>query len=80
MNGKTIQQVHCPRCAIRRTVRIGRSNLSFCFNCRMQWRPGYGAPTSARATAPAIDPVLQARLENYRAAVQAGFYNDGQYS
>jgi len=37
MNGKTIQHVHCPRCAIPRTVRIGRSNLSFCFNCRWQW-------------------------------------------
>ena len=23
---------------IPRTVRIGRSNVSFCFNCRLQWR------------------------------------------
>jgi hypothetical protein len=78
MNGKTIQQVHCPRCAIPRTVRIGRSNLSFCFNCRLQWRPGHGP--LPRAAAPAIDRVLQARFEIYRAAVQAGFYSDGPRS
>jgi len=38
MNGKTIQELHCPRCGNRRTVRVGRSNLSLCFNCRLHWR------------------------------------------
>jgi len=38
MNGKTIQALHCPRCGIQRTVRVGRTNLSLCFNCRLHWR------------------------------------------
>jgi hypothetical protein len=37
MYGVLIQEQRCPRCGIRRTVRIGRSHKSLCFNCRLLW-------------------------------------------
>lgn len=49
MNGKTIQELRCPYCANRRTVRVGRSNLCLCFNCRFQWR-ALRAPSDGPAT------------------------------
>ena len=63
--GYLIQNVPCPRCAIRRTVRL-REGRSFCFNCRFQWHPA----------AYQFAPADRARLEVYRAAVRAGFYSD----
>ena len=38
MNGGIIvQERSCPRCGIRRTVRIGTLKVAFCFNCRLGW-------------------------------------------
>lgn len=31
-----IQEQSCPRCAMRRTVRLAAGGY-FCFNCRLQW-------------------------------------------
>jgi hypothetical protein len=37
MHSMTIQERLCPRCGIRRTVRLGRPRIAFCFNCRLRW-------------------------------------------
>ena len=75
MNGATIQERPCPRCAIRRTVRIARA--SFCFNCRLHWDGQWGqrsaAPVEPRYAFSAAEIT---RLKIYRAAVRAGFYTD----
>jgi hypothetical protein len=78
----TIQYVRCPRCAIRRTVRLGTWG-AFCFNCRLQWdtlpaaQPATGV---AGSTPPPVQypfaPAELIRIERYRAAVQAGLYSD----
>ena len=79
MNGATIQEHPCPRCAIRRTVLIARA--SFCFNCRLHW-DGQWSQRSAAAVEPRPEPfhvftaAEVARLRIYRAAVRAGFYTD----
>ena len=65
MNGITILERSCPRCAHRRTVRIGTSAQLVCFNCRGQWTNDYAF----------TDLELQ-RLRAYRAAVSAGFFDD----
>jgi ribosomal protein L37AE/L43A len=64
MNGNTIQELPCPSCRNRRTVRVGRSSLSFCFNCRSQWAGG------------SITAAQRERFERYRGAVRAGLYRD----
>jgi hypothetical protein len=75
MNGATIQERPCPRCAIRRTVRI--AGTSFCHNCHLQWEGASGA-----AFLPRPEPAYfftaeeTARLMIYRVAAQAGYYND----
>ena len=73
-----IQQARCPRCAIRRTVRLGAWG-AFCFNCRLQW-PTREAPVSHPVGTPrpqhGLGPDAVARLAVYRAAVRAGFYSD----
>lgn len=79
MNGATIQQHPCPRCAIRRTVRIGR--VSFCFNCRLRWGSRWAEvfDTSAepRVQLPYTFTAAEtARLTIYRNAIRAGFYSD----
>jgi hypothetical protein len=72
MNGGLVIQLHqCPRCGILRTTRrFDDSGRAFCFNCRLQF-----AVTAAPAQR-TIEPALLERLRAYRAAVQAGFYND----
>jgi hypothetical protein len=77
-----IQEQTCPRCAIRRTVRLAAGGC-FCFNCRLQWstRQIAGAQPVARTTTPmlAARPLTvaeRARMAIYRAAVRAGFYSD----
>ena len=79
MNGATIQEHPCPRCAIRRTVRI--ASASFCFNCRLhwgsQWDKGLGATAEPRLEPSYTFTAAEtARLMVYRAAIQAGFYSD----
>jgi len=75
MNGATIQEHPCPRCAIRRTVRIAKA--SYCFNCGLHWGSQWGT-----ASAPVAEPAYAfttaetERLMIYRAAVRAGFYTD----
>ena len=75
MNGATIQEHPCPRCAIRRTVRIARA--SFCFNCKLHWgdQPGL-ASAAVPEPAYAFTVAETERLMIYRAAVRAGFYTD----
>jgi len=87
MNGATIQEQPCPRCAIKRTVRYNAA--SFCFNCRLTWSgipdpadlPGRRAIVALAAAAGsestyAFSAPEVARLKIYRAAVQAHFFND----
>jgi hypothetical protein len=78
MHTFTVQEQRCPRCAIRRTVRVGSDDRSFCFNCRYRWdprAPGSIEPVRIRAEA-IFTPAELARLRVYRRAVQAGFYSD----
>jgi ribosomal protein L37AE/L43A len=75
MNGAMIQEQTCPRCAIRRTVRI--AGASFCHNCHMYW---HGASHATFPPRPELAYVFTAqetaRLVIYRAAIRAGFYNN----
>jgi hypothetical protein len=79
MNGATIQEHPCPRCAIRRTVRI--ASASFCFNCRLQWGSQWAKALGATAE-PHLEPPYPftaaetTRLRIYRAAIHVGFYSD----
>jgi hypothetical protein len=75
--GYLIQERACPRCAIRRTVRLTAGN-SFCFNCRLQWstqQVARGQPvrwmTALPLTSHPFTPAEQARMAIYRAAVRA---------
>jgi ribosomal protein L37AE/L43A len=64
----TIQHQPCPRCHIRRTVRL--HGLNHCFNCQYQW--------AQRVYTPSF-PFTQRELERlniYRRAVRAGIYSD----
>jgi hypothetical protein len=80
--GYLIQERPCPRCAIRRTVRLAAGG-SFCFNCRLQWSTrqiarAQPAPrmTVLTLTSQSLTVAEWARLVIYRAAVRAGFYSD----
>ena len=71
----TIQELRCPRCGIRRTVRLGTWG-SVCLNCRRPLRAlasvDYEVPPMGRVfTASEL-----ARLESYRDAILAGLYSD----
>lgn len=69
--GFVIQLYQCPRCGIHRTTRrVDRPRRSFCFNCKLQFA------VTEDSLPRAIEPALLERLRVYRAAVQAGFYND----
>ena len=79
----TIVEFRCPRCAIRRTARLGEWGR-FCFNCRLRWH-GEVAPADAAlaphtvpfaATRYPFGPHELRRLEWYRAAIQNGLYGD----
>jgi hypothetical protein len=69
-HGLTIKEAPCPRCANKRTANLG-THGSVCFNCRHRFEPP--RPTANLAAFSASE---LARLEVYRAAVQAGFYTD----
>jgi hypothetical protein len=75
MNGIIIQEHLCPRCGIQRTVRLGLSNTSFCFNCHFQWGPGamLGAPPCPTYLFTSAD--LE-RLTPYRNAIRNGLYGE----
>ena len=66
----TIQHQPCPRCHIRRTVRVYGSN--YCFNCRYQWA---SVARSVSVSYPFTGRELE-RLTMYRNAVRAGIYSD----
>jgi hypothetical protein len=69
----------CPACEMPRTVRT-RDQRRICFNCRRVWRRARRPePVAARAHDDAFpfSAGERARLLVYRAAVQAGFFNDG---
>jgi hypothetical protein len=74
MNGVTIQEHPCPRCAIRRTASI--ASASFCFNCRLHWGTAWGAREPRLEPPYAFTAAETARLTVYRAAIHAGFYSD----
>jgi hypothetical protein len=81
-NGYLVQERSCPRCAIRRTVRVADGS-SFCFNCRLQWRTDKLLEdhsgvvlTGSSVALEQFDLTQQARFVIYRAAVRAGFYTD----
>ncbi|MGH2367632.1 MAG: hypothetical protein ACRDI2_05485 [Chloroflexota bacterium] len=71
----------CPRCAAPHTARIA-DGLTVCFNCRASWRTSPNAgladpPEPLPAPPYPFTPRELARLAAYRAAVAAGFYNEG---
>lgn len=75
MNQGIIQEHPCPRCAIRRTVRV--ATVSLCFNCGLQWGEVSDATRGPRPEpAYTFTAAETARLTIYRAAIQAGFYTD----
>jgi len=81
MNGGTIQESDCPRCGIRRTVRLPGSPWSLCFNCKLQWNSSIAATTGESQPGPVstpypFSPAELKRLTVYRRAVLAGFYSD----
>jgi hypothetical protein len=82
MNSVLIQERTCPRCGIRRTIRLRGSDASLCMNCHLQW-DGSGPTSGPAAALPAVDPAYPfsgrelTRLQRYRAAVRHGFYSDG---
>ena len=73
----TIEQRPCPRCAIRRTARLGTWG-AFCFNCHLHLASGKVDVPIRPAEVPPyrFQPAELVRLERYRAAVQAGLYTD----
>jgi hypothetical protein len=79
-DGFVIQDRACPRCAIRRRVRLGDGAI-FCFNCRLE-APAHagGDDRASRGLAwpipEPLEPAELSRLTMYRAAVRAGFYSD----
>jgi hypothetical protein len=75
MYGTTIQERSCPRCGIRRTVRLGLSTTSFCFNCRFGWGPGAVLVAPRGDTYP-FTPTEFKRLTAYRDAIRAGLYQE----
>ena len=86
MNGITIIEQPCPRCANRRIVRLGHSGMFLCFNCRRHWTVVDGPREHAQdSVVPQAGPSTYdywfndaqvRRLHVYRAAVRAGFYTD----
>ena len=84
MNGGiVIQERRCSRCSNRRTVRMGTSNVAFCFNCRHKWaangstaRRHEGAVVVMPAPYYTFGPGERERLNRYRAAVRAGLYTE----
>ena len=65
----TIQQQSCPRCHIRRTVKL--YGLSHCFNCQYQWSKKFDGTLPYPFTERELE-----RLLIYRGAVRAGIYSD----
>jgi hypothetical protein len=75
MYGTIIQEHLCPRCGIQRTVRLGMSNTSFCFNCRHKWGwRGLLAATPSH-TYPFTSAELE-RLMGYRLANRNGLHRE----
>ena len=73
MNGGiSIVKIACSICQNTRTIRIGYSANTFCFNCRRVC----GTDVAERGTAPVLNAQELGRLQAYRAAVQAGVYTD----
>jgi hypothetical protein len=72
-----IEQRPCPRCATRRTARLGTWG-AFCFNCRLRLASDDGDVPIRPAEVPPyrFQPAELVRLERYQAAVQAGLYTD----
>ena len=74
----TIEQRPCPRCTMRRTVRMGTWGW-FCFNCRLHVAStdaAWPADMPAERAEYQFTPAELARLQRYRAAVLAGLYSD----
>jgi len=59
MHSMTIQERSCPRCGIRRTVRLGCSTPSLCLNCRLHWGASGG-------NGPYRNPTVVAAFDNPR--------------
>jgi hypothetical protein len=78
-----IERRPCLRCAAPHTARIA-DGITVCFNCRASWRGAEPRDNLTRSRPPApplspypFTPRELARLAAYRAAVAAGFYNEG---
>jgi len=81
MNGVIIQESECPRCGIRRTVRLTGSVWLFCFNCRLQWNSRIAITTRESEPCPVLTayPFSSAELKRltvYRRAVRAGLFSE----
>jgi hypothetical protein len=81
-----MQSRPCPSCRFPTTARMA-DGVAVCFNCRATWDPNDpegslkapGAPAAAAPEPPpyVFTPAQLERLRVYRAAVRAGFYNEG---
>ena len=84
-----IEHRPCPSCGIPNTARM-TDGVALCFNCRASWDPGDPEGTLRPANRPRAVPPPAApeppyaftarqieRLRVYRAAVTAGYYNEG---
>ena len=75
MYGTIIQEHLCPRCGNQRTVRLGLSNTSFCFNCRHKW--GWmGVLAAAPSHTYPFTSAELVRLAAYRNAIRNGLYRE----
>ena len=71
----TIEERRCPRCNIRRTVRLGTWG-SVCLNCRRPFERVASAQPVALPAKRLFTAAEMARLESYRDAILAGLYAD----
>jgi hypothetical protein len=78
-----IEHRPCPRCQVPNTARIA-DGIAVCFNCRASWRPDDPEGTVSTPSVQRQEPPPYrftagelARLPAYRAAVWAGYYNEG---
>lgn len=73
-----IEERGCPRCRIRRTVRV-HSSTSLCMNCKLQWPPS-ALPLEQSKAELIFTMTERRRLMIYRAAITAGMYSEFPFS
>ena len=81
LTGKILDERLCPRCDLVRIIRLGAGAECLCLHCGHRWTPQPAAaepveaPLRDRLRTLFTELELQ-RLLSYRAAVQAGFFQE----